>query len=357
VNILAAHTYPWSAPEAQYLHQVLFDLYSGSGALLLAQKAGIDTSMIPEQQGRALLWKDILEAAAGQGSTRILVQTTHDGLNDRSPVKPFLADLLADRAAATSGEPRDSEGAPSFVASDDSITEPEAMLFRDDLTLPIGRLPALIVTLQHLVTLAPSVCKLTVDIGGIQQFGTGFRVGENTLLTNWHVLHRRSDEAPASAVSAEFGFDDDGRGGVLAPAAVPCDPATVVADKANDWAVIAAGGPLRSEWPVIHMATAAVPTTTSAAFIVQHPAGQRKRVGIVRNQVSFVDDRVVHYLTDTDVGSSGSPVFDADGRLIALHHAGGRPTSVLGQAPIRKNEGIRISTVAADLATAGVSVT
>jgi hypothetical protein len=195
-----------------------------------------------------------------------------------------------------------------------------------------------------------------LDIAGIQQFGTAFRVSDNALLTNWHVLHRRADEAPATAVSAEFGFDDDGRGGVVAASAVPCDPAKVVSDKANDWALIQASSTMDSEWPVIDMAAAAEPTKASAAFVVQHPAGQRKRVGIVRNQVSFVDDRVVQYLTDTDVGSLGSPVFDADGRLIALHHSGGRPTSVMGQPPITKNEGIRISKVAADLAAAGVSL-
>jgi V8-like Glu-specific endopeptidase len=74
----------------------------------------------------------------------------------------------------------------------------------------------------------------------------------------------------------------------------------------------------------------------------------------VRNQISGVDDRVVHYLTDTETGSSGSPVFDAAGRLIALHHAGGRPQEVLGRPPTAKNEGIRIEQITAGLRSAGV---
>ena len=144
---------------------------------------------------------------------------------------------------------------------------------------------------------------------------------------------------------------------MLPATVVQCDPNGVISDKANDWAVIQATGLLKREWPAIALSSAALPTTASSAFIVQHPAGERKRVSIVRNQVSSVDQRAIKYLTDTDIGSSGSPVFDADGRLIALHHAGGRPTSVLGQPPIVKNEGIRISQVAADLAARGITVT
>jgi V8-like Glu-specific endopeptidase len=79
-------------------------------------------------------------------------------------------------------------------------------------------------------------------------------------------------------------------------------------------------------------------------------------MGIIRNQVSFFDDRVVHYLTDTQVGSSGSPVFNEQGRLIALHHAGGRPQEVLGKPPLRKNEGIRISRIVESLRAQNVQV-
>lgn len=358
MSILDEFSYPFWSREAQYLHVVLAELYpEPEAAVLMAQRAEMAVVMILRNQAPLLLWKAILDEAARQGRTRDLVRAVHDTLNERSPYRPFLTDLLENRATATPGEPRDANGAPAFLSSDDTITEPEAMLFRDDLTLPVGQLPALITTLERLVTLAPAVCKLTVDISGTPQFGTGFRIGERTLLTNWHVLHSNQGGSPATAVSAEFGYDDDGAGGLRPASVVTCDPDTVVSRQANDWAVIQARDALHDEWRAIDLASAAVPTTASSAFIVQHPGGQRKRVGIVRNRVSSVNDRVVHYLTDTDVGSSGSPVFDGDGLLIALHHAGGRPISVLGQSPIRKNEGIRISAVSADLDEAGVTVT
>jgi V8-like Glu-specific endopeptidase len=76
----------------------------------------------------------------------------------------------------------------------------------------------------------------------------------------------------------------------------------------------------------------------------------------VRNTISDVSDAVVRYLTDTEPGSSGAPVFDTAGRLIALHHAGGRPVEVAGKPPVSKNEGIRISRVLERLTANGVVV-
>jgi V8-like Glu-specific endopeptidase len=41
------------------------------------------------------------------------------------------------------------------------------------------------------------------------------------------------------------------------------------------------------------------------------------------NAVVLVGEGRVQYLTDTLPGSSGSPVFDADWNVVALHHSGG----------------------------------
>lgn len=88
-----------------------------------------------------------------------------------------------------------------------------------------------------------------------------------------------------------------------------------------------------------------VPRLHGPAYIIQHPGGVRKRLGFVRNHISYVDDRVVQYLTDTQTGSSGAPVLDAAGNVIAVHHASGRPQEVAGKPPTNKNEGIRISRI------------
>ena len=55
--------------------------------------------------------------------------------------------------------------------------------------------------------------------------------------------------------------------------------------------------------------------------IIQHPRGRPKEVALQDNRVVKVDHVVVHYSCDTEPGSSGSPVFDNQWRLVALHHA------------------------------------
>jgi V8-like Glu-specific endopeptidase len=344
--------FPWAQPLASPLHLTLTQLHpTAKAAMLLAALADLDITLVNPDQPPYFVWSDLLDLAGRQGLTRSLVQTVHDRLAATNPRRGFLADLLANQPAAADAEPRRGDGAPLFVSGAiDAVSDPEALLYRDDLTILVGKVPVLIATLQRLATSAQGVSKLTVQIPGATQYGTAFRVGPDWLLTNWHVLHDNTTGNPATAVSAEFDYDDDGRGGVMTPVPVRCDPASIVADRADDWAVIRTAERLRPEWTLLAMSGAADPVVGGAAYIIQHPAGGRKRIGFVRNQVSDFDARVVHYLTDTQEGSSGAPVFDEGGRLIALHHAGGRPQEVLGKPPVKKNEGIRIPRVLAGLA-------
>ena len=353
-SILDALPFPFAEPEAQELHITLTRLHpSAPAALSVAERAGLDSTFLNPQQPPVFLWHDILLLAAQGGQTRDLVTTARDLMTPSNPRRPFFDELLADRPAPVDTEPRNADGTATFIKDDDQVSEPEALLYYDDLTLQIGRVPGLITTLQRLVTLAPAVCRFVVDVHGR---GTGFRIADDLLLTNWHVVHDTKTGARRGAVTAEFAYEDDGHGGEPAPVQIPCDVASIVTDQADDWAVIRTQQPLRDDWPVIKLSEAVDPVANEPAYIVQHPAGARKRLGYVRNQVSSFDDRVLHYLTDTQQGSSGSPVFDGAGRLIGLHHAGGTPQQVVGKPPMSKNEGIRIPRVVSGLQAQGVAV-
>jgi len=75
--------------------------------------------------------------------------------------------------------------------------------------------------------------------------------------------------------------------------------------------------------------------------IIQHPQGRRKEVVVQQNELKDVHTNVIHYYSDTDYGSSGSPVFDNKWDLMALHHARNNAESA--------NEGMRIDKIVTDL--------
>lgn len=338
-------SYPFHEPTAQQLHTNLVQLFpTVRAAVTVAERAEINTAMIFLEQPVFYVWREILVEAATAGLVRDVVVEADKLINEKSPLKPFLIKLLSDEIPPVESQMNSADGSPNFINSNDQITEPEALLYYDDLTIQTGRLDEFIKTLQILSTLVPSVCKLNVDINGITQYGTAFRIDSDFLLTNWHVLHN-SNGVPATTITAEFGYEDDGKGGILNSTLIPCDVNSMKSDRPDDWGIIRVTQPLDAAVPIIKLSTAVDPVISSSAYIIQHPGGERKRIGFVRNQISYFDERVVHYLTDTQAGSSGAPVFNANGKLVALHHAGGRPQEILGKIPMKKNEGIRISRV------------
>ena len=65
--------------------------------------------------------------------------------------------------------------------------------------------------------------------------------------------------------------------------------------------------------------------------------------------MAYVGEGRVQYLTDTLPGSSGSPVFDEQWNVVALHHSGGwlaEPNSA-SKTTYYRNEGISIDRVIA----------
>lgn len=339
-SIVEEFPYPWACPEAQQLHRVLTHLYpTERRAVPVAQSVGVEEYELSLGQPAIFLWREILSLCATRRATRKLVEYVRDN-NPTNVNRPFLDDLLAGAPVAVDVQPRKTDGSAVFVSGSELITQPEALLFHDDLSILVGLVPGVIQTLQKMMELAPAVCLLRIAVGAISGVGTGFRIGEDLLLTNHHVLFPYGIKA--TQVVAEFGFETDAKNAELAPKPIACDCASIVASAEDDWAVIRTTDALEPAWPRVSLAQAVEPTLGEGAFILQHPLGGRKRLGFIRNTVTYADDRVVHYLTDTDTGSSGAPVFNARGELIALHHAGGTPQEIAGKMPLVKNEGIRI---------------
>lgn len=346
-TFLESFPFPFNKPAGQELWRTLAGIVPVPlDAIALAEKFDVDPLDLPVV-GPTLtprqLWHVILEKTAAKGTTTDLVRDVL-AQNPRNRKAQFLKDLIDDKPVKVSPEP--------IQGFDPQVTAPEALLFTDDLTMAAGRVPNLIATLQRLLDLAPAVCLLRVEnaLGGFN--GTGFRIGSDLVLTNHHVLF--PEGIKAATVQVDFGFDVDVNGTSLQVLSLPADPATIVADQADDWGVIRVAN--MQNVPMIKLTNVAVPSDGDRAFIVQHPDGQQKRLGFVRNVITAVTNDRVQYLTDTQPGSSGAPVFDASGKLIALHHRGGTPTQLTGKAPLTKNQGVRISRVVEGLAAKNIQI-
>lgn len=349
--------YPWHLEVAQQLHINLLKYKPAKQmALLLAAKAEVDTSLIDPDQAPFFVWKDILDQASQEQMLRPFIKQVLKQTREDHSIYKFLTGILDTGEGEIEAERVNEDGSANFISGDDSVTEQEALLFKEDLTLPIGKLASLITTLQKLEILAPAVCRLIISIHDSGQTGTGFRIGTKTLLTNHHVLHSKHTGEQATAVTAQFGFDDDGAGGIVNGQLFKCAPASIVSDQQNDWGVITCSEDLPNTIPIIDLTKAVPPVMRTQAFIIQHPQYGTKKIGYVRNSILNINDRVVHYLTDTQEGSSGAPVFNAEGQLIAVHRAGGLPVELTGMTPMKNNEGVLIKKILEGFAAQGVQV-
>jgi hypothetical protein len=194
-----------------------------------------------------------------------------------------------------------------------------------------------------------------VEIDGMPM-GTAFLVGPDTALTNYHVVQEVLTGAAApSAVRLRFDYKrlpnievsagmlvglaadwcvdysllTQGEGVGKPDAALPTpdelDYALLRLDSAVGAAPIepAAPGSRPRGWielpeaePALHVAM--------ALQILQHPRGAPLLLALDTNSVLQINSNGtrVRYRTNTEAGSSGSPCFNLDWQLVALHHYG-----------------------------------
>ena len=91
-------------------------------------------------------------------------------------------------------------------------------------------------------------------------------------------------------------------------------------------------------------------------YIIGHPAGRDLEISLQDNLLVGCNERLVHYRTPTEPGSSGSPVFEPqDWRVVALHHKGSKKMARLdGQGTYEANEGITVQAIQAETRKAGL---
>ncbi|UBU08489.1 DNA/RNA non-specific endonuclease [Nonomuraea gerenzanensis] len=218
----------------------------------------------------------------------------------------------------------------------------ERIIHTDDL-LPVGYL-------EGGATAARAVGRVVIRDarGRLAGYGTGSLVSPDLLLTNHHVL---GDAGTAGRSSVEFDYQDGVDGRPLPLHGFALDPGRFFfADRALDFALVAvrasAGELARFGFNPLVAAEGKV-IIGDFVTIVQHPGGEKKQVALRENRIVDILDSFLHYQTDTEPGSSGSPVFNDQWEIVALHHAG---------VPVPEhdeygyiNEGVRVSSLLAFL--------
>ncbi|HEY9282203.1 MAG TPA: trypsin-like peptidase domain-containing protein [Pyrinomonadaceae bacterium] len=161
--------------------------------------------------------------------------------------------------------------------------------------------------------------------------GTGFLISPRLLLTNNHVIE---SESRAGRCRVEFDYVRrfDGRIGDtqvfdLLPAEFFLTSET--RDGLNlDYTVVAVeavnarGEQLAGRGSIPLNVTSGEVTLAELANIIQHPGGDAQQVALRDNKVVASLEHFVQYEADTQPGSSGSPVFNDQWQLAALHHSG-----------------------------------
>lgn len=188
--------------------------------------------------------------------------------------------------------------------------------------------------------------------------GSGFLVAPGILLTNQHVV---ASAQAAQKFLVQFDYEVDDAGAERSTTEFEIDARFFVSDPQErlDFAAFALGRRISGSRDL--SAFGYMPLSPSndkhmlgeVADIVQHPKGRRKEVVLRENRLVARQDAVLHYIADTQDGSSGSPVFNNEWQVIALHHWGGpgplAVRSLMSDRSAELNEGVRISSIVADL--------
>ena len=160
-------------------------------------------------------------------------------------------------------------------------------------------------------------------------FGTGFLVGPGLMMTNHHVIGTVAD---ASQSSLQLDYQDNASGEIQPVQSFRFNPGICfVTDTELDVTIVGVQ-PVSDKnraidsYPWVQL----IPDAGKAEVgdpinIIQHPRGGLKQIAFRENKIlalSNSEPRFLFYSTDTQPGSSGSPCFNDQWELIALHHSG-----------------------------------
>jgi V8-like Glu-specific endopeptidase len=356
----------FTAEAQQRLAAQQVNLEQTKGALLQGDILTINSDVLPRRITRLIsnpLLKDSLEVQPGNGGDNRVLEE----------IDSYV--LLPPAASKAEANKRLKQLSPQARG------QLEAIIGGNDL-LPIW-------FLNRGAELRRTVARIKVVTSkGAEGYGTGFLVGPGILLTNRHVLDYsdiQGDSLLSIVANAVAEFDVEIVPQVIAPgktrlvsstpAVFRLAPQTLLltdAWNALDYVLIALesksidGQHDISEYGYNRLSADMGKTVTGEpVFIIQHPNGESKKISLLNNRMMIRDEKssYLYYEADTEPGSSGSPVFNRQWEVVALHHSveyardpedrilakdGSLWNEAMGTAAIKTmsfNEGVRVSRI------------
>lgn len=190
---------------------------------------------------------------------------------------------------------------------------------------------------------------------------SGIAVADDLLLTNWHCGAPPEGLPPAlhwgqvicAATLVDLSWDGDGLSREFACREV------LAQDRERDYALlrIAPVGPAGRPRPARLRATP--PVANEPLVVIHHPVCEPKRVSdacsvvdaAYRAWVGTLAGVDLTHKCDTETGSSGGGVFDAQGRVVGLHHRGFTESDDADAKTRRVNAAVRMDRIVEHLRT------
>ncbi|WP_145108046.1 trypsin-like serine peptidase [Cereibacter sediminicola] len=355
---------PLDARQIESLSAVLSRLFTHADLerlMLTATGDGLYEAWVPAGLTVRRTLFDLLQELERQGlAARVLSE-----MRDRRPRSAELRAALATACPeALDAQPHGGIGLSPQVAGVPLAGLPDdafAPGLQKNVRPHLARLD-LAIWIDRLAAIRRQVCRIEI---ARRAAGTGFLVGPAAVLTNWHVV------AKADLAEAECRFDyvmradgsrEPGTTVRLAAEALVCHAPFAPAELTDrpddplpsegelDFALLRLAAPLEGRgWLRLPDRPPDLPAE-APLLIVQHPDGAPMKLALDTQSVigPNANGTRVRYRTNTENGSSGSPVFTMDWDPVLLHHYG---DPAWGAA--RFNQGIPLDRIRAAILAAG----
>lgn len=184
--------------------------------------------------------------------------------------------------------------------------------------------------LKRAIEQAASVCRLEIPSRNLR--GTGVLIAPNKLLTNYHVLQpSEEDNLESNALNAvlKFGCFTSDDGAETKGKAFYLDRIKPIISFSKteelDYILLQVEEKITQQKDIKPACwdSQKLPIEKMGMNILQHPEGDSMKLSISQDGVTGVYQKsgLVQYVNKTALGSSGSPCFDENWFLVALHHA------------------------------------